>query len=161
MTLNATSVGDGNDVISAYGFKYGTTSACSEGDVSANNLSAGAFSKAITGLNVGTKYYYKAYATNPFGTTYGDVQEATTTLATLSLESTVDYDNQTMTITPTTNLNAGNGYSGTKSICCTCTGQPGSDELTITWDGSKLNISGAGIVQVMHSTTLQPIQISP
>ena len=34
--------------------------------------SAGAFESAITGLTAGTAYYIRAYATNSFGTSYGD-----------------------------------------------------------------------------------------
>ena len=39
----------------------------------------GVFEKEITGLTAGTKYYYRAYATNSVDTTYGEVQSFTTT----------------------------------------------------------------------------------
>lgn len=146
LTLPASGVANNGDDITAYGFKYGTTSDCSDGTVSATNLSSGSFSKQVTGLSVGTTYYYKAYATNAFGTTYGTVQNATTTLATLSLAGTADYVNRAMTITPTTNMNSTNGFSGTYYVCCTCTSKPvGAADPTITWNGTtkKLDISNA------------------
>ena len=139
MTLRANSVSDNSDDITSYGFKYGTTEACSGGTVTASNLSSGSFSKSISGLNVGTTYYFKAYATNAQGTTYGSVRSAATTTATLSLEGAADYEAKTMTITPTTNMTSVTYY-----VCCTCTSKPGgADDPTITWNGStkKLEIS--------------------
>ena len=146
MTLHANGVADNSDDITNYGFKYGTTSDCSDGTISANNLSNGSFSKEITNLSVGTKYYYKAYATNAQGTTYGEVENASTTAATLSLSGTKDYTAKTMTITPTHNVTPENGYSGDKYICCTCTSKPGgAEDPTITWNSTtkKIDITGA------------------
>lgn len=42
------------------------------------SANVGAFSYAITGLDVGTKYYVRAYATNSAGTSYGNQLEFTT-----------------------------------------------------------------------------------
>lgn len=70
--FNASSVSANNDAITAYGFKWGTTSACSGGTVTASNLSSTTFSATKSSLTNGTTYYFKAYATNGQGTTYGD-----------------------------------------------------------------------------------------
>ena len=43
-----------------------------------NGIATGDFEKEITGLTAGTKYYYRAYATNSFGTAYGGEQSFTT-----------------------------------------------------------------------------------
>ena len=148
LTFTATGVADNRDAITTYGFKYGTTSECSDGDVSATNLSSGSFSKQVTGLSVGTKYYYQAYATNGQGTTYGSVQNATTTLATLSLAGTADYTAKMITITPTHNVNSTNGYSGDFVICCECTSKPeGAGAPTISWNNTtkKFDISGTTV----------------
>ena len=72
---------DGNAVVIARGFMYGT---------SANNLSrsvqsgsgTGSFTKTLTGLSPGTTYFYKAYAINTAGTAYGDVMSFTTPAST-------------------------------------------------------------------------------
>ena len=70
----------GNDPVTVRGFVWGTSS---------NNLSnnievgsgTGSFTKEITGLTHSTTYYYKAYATNAAGTSYGQVKSfATTTI---------------------------------------------------------------------------------
>ena len=64
----------GCSTISAYGFEYSTTNGFANGtgiQVSATNLSAGAFAAFLNGLAPSTTYYFKAYATNTGGTTYG------------------------------------------------------------------------------------------
>jgi hypothetical protein len=50
----------------------------------ATGTGTGAFSVEITGLNLGTKYYVRAYATNSAGTSYG-LEKTFTTDATLAL----------------------------------------------------------------------------
>ena len=75
-TLNASGVAANNDAITAYGFKWGTTTACANTQA-ASNLSSTTFSYQLTGLTAGTTYYFKAYATNGQGTTYGEVESFT------------------------------------------------------------------------------------
>ncbi len=60
--------------ITAYGIEYSTATGFPNGtgtQVPSSNLSAGNFTSSITGLIPNTKYYYKAYATNSIGTSYG------------------------------------------------------------------------------------------
>ena len=86
ITLNsATAAGSipatGCTSISAYGIEYSTTAGFPNGSgiqVASSNLSGGNFSSSLTGLASGTPYYYKAYATNAGGTTYGAEQTFTT-----------------------------------------------------------------------------------
>lgn len=75
-TLNASGVAANNDAITAYGFKWGITNACTNTQA-ASNLSGTTFSYQLTGLTAGTTYYFKAYATNGQGTTYGEVKSFT------------------------------------------------------------------------------------
>jgi Lamin Tail Domain len=71
----------GCSAITAYGVEYSTTNGFVTGtQVSATNLSGGDFSSDVSGLLPSTTYYYKAYATNSGGTTYG-VQLSFTTAA--------------------------------------------------------------------------------
>ncbi|MFY0632163.1 MAG: hypothetical protein JXR05_17525, partial [Flavobacteriaceae bacterium] len=57
-----------------------TTPAIGANDVTkdTNGSGIGIFSKTITGLNQETTYYYRAYATNSEGTSYGAVMTVTT-----------------------------------------------------------------------------------
>lgn len=67
--------------VTAYGIEYSTISGFANGSgtqVAASNLNAGAFSSTLSGLTPATTYYYKAYATNAGGTTYGTQSSFTT-----------------------------------------------------------------------------------
>ena len=91
----------------------------------------GAMSKEITGLSIGTKYYYRAYATNARGTGYGAVYSFTTLPGNPSglVATTLDKDKVSLTwvkgnggnytiirrgTTPPANINSGTLiYQGT------------------------------------------------
>jgi hypothetical protein len=131
-TFNASGVNANNDAITDYGFKWGTTDACSSGTVTASNLGAGTtFSASKTGLTNGTTYYYKAYATNGFGTTYGSVQSFRTKYVT------------------TVTLNPQGGTGGTASVTATegsamPSGQTAPGKTGYTFGGYYKNTGGSG-----------------
>ena len=100
-TLNGDITSDGGATISARGFVYATSNA----DLTIENTAAdtvivsgttGVFNSAITSLTAGTTYYYRAYATNSVGTTYGGEQSFTTE-AVLSIE---DFEQPAVAISP-------------------------------------------------------------
>ncbi len=79
-TLNGNVSSPGCASVTTYGFEYSTATGFPNGTgtlVSSSNLAAGNYSAAISGLLPNTRYYYKAFATNSIGTTYG-VQNAFT-----------------------------------------------------------------------------------
>jgi len=82
-TLNGEITDLGNDnEITEFGFYYGTSSSPSSkikvGD-SSDRIDAGDdFDYDLTGLTPGTKYYFKAYARNSEGSSYGTVKNFTT-----------------------------------------------------------------------------------
>lgn len=81
-TLAGTISATGCTSVTAYGIEYSTTTGFPNGtgtQAAATNLTAGAFSSSLSGLTPGTTYYYKAYATNAGGTTYGNQLSFTTT----------------------------------------------------------------------------------
>lgn len=78
-TVEASVTGAGNGTISETGFIYSTDSDPSETNgikVACERLMN--FSARLSGLNVQTKYYIKAYATNELGTAFGVVVDFTT-----------------------------------------------------------------------------------
>jgi phosphodiesterase/alkaline phosphatase D-like protein len=80
-TLAGTITNNGCTAVSAYGFEWSTTSGFANGtgtQVASTNASGGAFTSGLTGLTANTIYYYKAFATNAGGTTYGTEQSFTT-----------------------------------------------------------------------------------
>jgi len=77
-TINAT----GCTAVTVYGIEYSTASGFPDGTgtpIVASNLAAGNYSVNLTGLAPNTRYYYKAYATNGAGTSYGTQQFFTNT----------------------------------------------------------------------------------
>ena len=80
-TAAGTITATGCSAVTAYGIEYSTTTGFPNGTgtaVSSSNLAGGNFSSDLTGLATGTTYYYKAYATNSGGTSYGTEQSFTT-----------------------------------------------------------------------------------
>jgi len=68
---------EGCSSVTARGVEYSTTSGFANGNgtsVAATNLSGAVFSVSLSGLSPNTKYYYRAYATNSAGTSYGSEQ---------------------------------------------------------------------------------------
>ncbi len=100
-TLNGDITSDGGAGITARGFVYATSNAdliigtTGVTDVVVSGTT-GVFTENITGLTAGTKYYYKAYATNSAGTSYGNEQSFTTE-AVLSIE---DFEQPAVAISP-------------------------------------------------------------
>ncbi len=73
----------GCTAVTVYGIEYSLVNGFANGSgttVVATNLAAGNFSAGVNGLLPATTYYYKAYATNAGGTTYG-IQLSFTTAA--------------------------------------------------------------------------------
>ncbi|MBR4135146.1 MAG: hypothetical protein IKU03_01860 [Bacteroidales bacterium] len=69
----------GGDDISEVGICYSTSNNPTTANSKVTATAAtGSFTATLTGLNVGTTYYYRAYATNANGTQYGEVKSFTT-----------------------------------------------------------------------------------
>ncbi|MCF6130618.1 hypothetical protein L1S35_13115, partial [Flavobacterium sp. AS60] len=82
-TINGNISSNGNSSITSYGFYWSTTNGFANGtgtqvELGTTNFT-GNISNNLTGLAYSTPYYYKAYATNAIGTTYGTQQTFTTT----------------------------------------------------------------------------------
>ena len=81
-TCGGTINNDGNDPTNlTYGICYSTTDGF-EGStgthVEGSNLDNGSFTVALTALTGNTQYYFRAYATNEAGTSYGNIYSFTT-----------------------------------------------------------------------------------
>ena len=100
-TGRGTIVGVGGANATVRGFKYGLTQTDTWSASDNGTFSAGAYTKALTGLSLGTTYWIRAYATNAYGTEYGDWVEFTT------VDPTVTIQDPTLVL-PTTVLANGN-----------------------------------------------------
>ena len=110
MTVAGSIGTNGNDNITDYGFYYGTTSTPGTKAQIGTSNKTGDISKEISGLTAGTTYYFKAYATNGQGTTYGEVKSyklpykvtVTKPMGCSSMTNTgTKYTNSTITVVAT------------------------------------------------------------
>lgn len=93
----------GDSAVTIRGFDYGVTPESDKVSSTTGSYSTGAYSQTVTGLNIGTTYYYRAFATNSIGTSYGDWLTFTTTSSQYSITidgnvRTGDILNQTLVI---------------------------------------------------------------
>lgn len=129
-TLNGVIDSAGDSDITSYGFYWGasTSSMTKEeiGDESDSMNDGDSFDYDLSDLDTDTKYYFKAYATNDAGTTYGTVKYFTTDdsgTPTLTTKTATDVGDDTATLNALVG-SAGNDditeygfYYGTSSSC--------------------------------------------
>ncbi len=78
VTLSAEITSDGGDLLIVQGFVYGTTeNNLTERVISGTFQEIGDYTAFINNLTPNTTYYYKAFATNVIGTTYGEIMSFT------------------------------------------------------------------------------------
>ena len=81
-TANGEVTAEGASAVSKRGFVWSTVANPTVSDaLSSNQFGPGVFTQQITGLNLGTTYYLRAYATNANGTTYGNQLDFKTLVA--------------------------------------------------------------------------------
>lgn len=89
-TLNGNITSTGGDNATVRGFAYGTNSSLTSGvstTTASGSFGTGAFTYDLSGLTAGTTYYYRSYATNPQGISYGSIISVTTLADTLTLDT--------------------------------------------------------------------------
>jgi hypothetical protein len=70
---------DGGDDVTGRGVVYGTSAnPTTAGDKTSDGIGTGSFASSLTGLSPRTKYYYRAYAKNNAGVSYGPEYNFTT-----------------------------------------------------------------------------------
>jgi len=112
------------------GFAWGTESDLSGGDTATTtnfgDFSTGAFTEALSSLNSGTTYYFRAFAANSVGTSTGSILNFTTDSA------------------PTVTTNTASAVTNTSATLngtITNTGGDNADEVGFAW-GTESNLSG-------------------
>lgn len=145
---------DGGYNITARGVCYSTTNSVPtiEDSYTTSGIGIGPFTTIITGVNVSTTYYIRAYATNSIGTGYGEVVAVTTGNGLPSVTTTVIGEN----VTETTAVSGGQitddgGYAVTaRGVCWSTLPYP-----TIS-DSKTTDGSGTGY----YSSTITGIDLS-
>lgn len=116
-TGNGNITATGGENADARGFVYDTTSQSDPGDVApgstaygsfvedTGDFGAGAFTKIMTGMDKLTLYYFRAYAHNSGGYSYGSEQSFTTVLSRDRKGNTILRNTPNSTVVPTKNRN--------------------------------------------------------
>lgn len=142
---------DGGADVTSRGICYSTTNNPTIANSTTSEGSGlGAFSSHITGLSSNTKYYYRAYATNNKGTSYGATKSFTTSQETsanafefdsysINFESINDY-----LITPGENLRIGINYIFNGSYPLSATFSISSTSSFVVCESGTANLSGNG-----------------
>jgi hypothetical protein len=107
---------DGNDPVTARGVCWGLAAApTTAGDHTTDGTGLGIFSSTLSPLTSNTLYYYRAYATNTYGTSYGAELTFTTQCGPFTVTLPTPYDQNFESVTPpaiptcTSIQNAGTG----------------------------------------------------
>lgn len=118
---------DGGAAITAKGVCWSTSENPTADNAHTNDgTGTGSFNSIITGLNEGTTYYVRAYATNSRGTSYGNQQTLTTALAVLPTLTTKVISDITITTAKTGGdiTNDGDSPITAKGVCWSTTENP-------------------------------------
>ena len=116
----------GNATVTARGVCYGTShNPTIDGLHTSNGTGGGFFSSSIAGLNPGTTYYVRAYATNIVGTVYGEELCFTTSVVLPEVTTTEIANNLGATATSGGDVtNAGGGTITARGICWSTSQNP-------------------------------------
>jgi hypothetical protein len=114
----------------------------------------GSYSSSLTGLSVGTNYYYAAYATNSAGTGYGSVESFSTSSATTPTVTTTDISNiLTTSANSGGNITDGGGSNiSVRGVCWNTSGSP-TISNSHTSDGSGTGSYSSSITGLTLGTT--------
>jgi hypothetical protein len=132
---------DGGSAITARGVCWSTAPNPTISDFKTiNGSGTGSFSSSITGLNVSTTYYVRAYATNVIGTWYGNGLTFTTQNGIITLSTTAATNISFYTATSGGNITGDGGSAVTiRGVCWNTSPNP------TTANSKTLNGSGTGI----------------
>ena len=155
VTIGGNVTADGGDSVTVRGICWNTSS---NPDIAlttktANGAGKGTFSANITNLTIGTTYYARAYATNSFGTVYGN--EITFTTQNLPTISTTDVTNiTTVTATSGGNISSdGGSIVIARGICWGTSQNPTIDLTTKTNEGIGIGSFSSTMVNLQLGTT--------
>jgi len=145
---------DGGAAVSSRGICWSTTAnptiALSTKTTDGNG--SGIFTSSTTGLNIGTLYYVRAYATNSAGTTYGNQQSFTSfSLPTLTTTAATNVSGATATSGGSITNDGGTAVTS-RGVCWSTTANPTIALSTKTIDGTGAGVFTSSITGLNVST---------
>lgn len=155
-TLGGVLTSNGGATVSEYGVEYSTTSGFTGGTgtkITSSNLSGTAFSAAVSSLSSSTTYYFRAYAVNSVGTTYGSAVSFSTTtpvsLPTVSTGAASSITGSTATVAGTISSNGGGTITAYGIEYSTTSGFTGGTGTKV----ASSNISGTDYSSALSGLT--------
>lgn len=113
----------------------------------------GSFASTIAGLEPGTKYYIRSYATNSAGTAYGNELNFTTLVTVPTLSTTAVTDITISTAKSGGNITGSGGADVTARGVCWSTSQTPTVEDNISIDGSGTGSFTSNLTKLIAGTT--------
>ena len=122
-----------------------------------DGIGIGTYSSSLTGLTASTTYYYRAYATNSAGTSYGTTRNfLTNSISTPTISSTSSATSITQTTAVsggTISIDGGSAVTA-RGICwSSSTSSPTTSLITKTVDGSGIGTFTSTLSDLTASTT--------
>jgi len=153
-TSGGTISSDGGAIVTTRGLVWGTSTGASTYSVT-TGIGTGTFTSSLTGLNVATTYFVRAFATNSIGTVYG----TETNFTTLAVVPTLAATAIVTSITKTTAISGGNitdngGATVTTSgLVWSTTTNPTIPSATKTTDGTSTGTFTSSLTGLTAATT--------
>lgn len=146
---------DGGDGIIARGICWDTLSNPTISDNhTVEGTGVGAFASLIPNLVIDTVYYFRAYATNSLGTSYGNEIELTMQGGVANLVTTVPAMNSFTSATSGGTITSDGGDAITsRGICYATTPNPTTTTGTVVYSGSGIGSFTAGMISLLSNTT--------
>jgi hypothetical protein len=138
--LNGEVTEQGSSTVTGRGFYWGTTDNPTTQVSSGSGL--GTYNHSLTGLSPTTTYFYKTYATNSFGTSYGSVTPFTTDMLTgVPVVSTVNVTNitQNSSVVGGNIISNGNSAITEAGICYSISSPPTIANNKVTTQSTQGN----------------------
>ena len=145
---------DGGSPVTARGVCWSTSQNPTIADSkTTDGIGSGIFTSTITGLIPGSTYYFRAYATNSIGTTYGNQVIATTNATLPTITTTVVSVITATTATSGGNITNDGGASVTARGVCWSTSQTPTTANSKTTNGTGTGSFTSSILGLTPGTT--------
>lgn len=146
---------DGGATVTDYGVVWGTSANPTTSDnITDDGSGTGSFVSSLTSLSPNTTYYYRAYAINEAGTSYGAESSFTTSVIVPTVTTTAISSIACTTASSGGNVtDAGGGTVTDYGVCWSTSSSPTTSD-NLTDDGSGTGAFASSITGVASGTTI-------
>ena len=143
---------DNGSAVTVRGVCWNTTGSPSISDPkTTDGAGLGSFTSSITGLTAGTTYHVRAYATNPYGTSYGTEKDMTPVACVVTTNNITNVGGSTATSGGNVTADYGSTITA-RGVCWNSTGSPTTADPKTT-DATGLGAFTSAITGLSMGTT--------